>query len=97
VRELGWNREIEVVGPMGEKLLAIAWWRGGEVKLSVVVPLVKARRAIGFACRNAAAPLRRAVRAATWAIEFMMNADGIEDEEWSLVMLNLLGRGDGGM
>jgi len=67
------------------------------VKLSVVVPLVKARRAIGFACRNAAAPLRRAVRAASWAIEFMMTEDGIEVEEWSLVMLKLVGRGEGGM
>jgi hypothetical protein len=55
---------------------------------------VKARRAIGFACRNAAAPLRRAVRAASWAIEFMMTADGIEDEEWSFGLLKLLGRGE---
>jgi hypothetical protein len=37
------------------------------------------------------------VRAASWAIEFMMTEDGIEVEEWSLVMLKLLGRGEGGM
>jgi hypothetical protein len=39
---------------------------------AVDVPFVKARRAIGFACRNAEAPLRRAERAASWAMEFMM-------------------------
>jgi hypothetical protein len=44
---------------------------------------VKARRAIGFACRNAEAPLRRAERAASWAMEFMMIADGIDNGEWS--------------
>jgi len=27
----------------------------------------------------------------------MMTEDGIEVEEWSLVMLKLLGRGEGGM
>ena len=43
------------------------------------VPLVKARRAIGFACRATEAPLRRAERAASWAIEFMMTGDGIGD------------------
>jgi hypothetical protein len=50
---------------------------------AVDVPFVKARRAIGFACRNAEAPLRRAERAASWAMEFMMIADGIDDGEWS--------------
>ena len=50
---------------------------------AVDVPFVKARRATGFACRNAEAPLRRAERAASWAIEFMMIADGIDDRECS--------------
>jgi hypothetical protein len=50
---------------------------------AVGVPFVKARRAIGFACRNAEAPLRRAERAASWAMEFMMIAEGIDDGEWS--------------
>ena len=50
---------------------------------AVNVPFVKARRAIGFACCNTEAPLRRAERAASWAIEFMMISDGIDDGEWS--------------
>jgi hypothetical protein len=54
---------------------------------AVDVPFVKARRAIGFACRIAEAPLRRAERAASCAMEFMMFADGIDDGiddgEWS--------------
>jgi len=50
---------------------------------STNVPFVKARRAIGFACRNAEAPLRRAERAVSWAMEFMMIADAIDDGEWS--------------
>jgi hypothetical protein len=37
------------------------------------VPFVKARRAIELACP----PLRRAERVASWAMEFMMTADGI--------------------
>jgi hypothetical protein len=94
VRELGWNREMEVVGPVWEGLLAIVWWRkGGE---AIGVPFVKARRAIGFACRNAEGPLRRAERAASWAMEFMMSADGIDDEEWSFGSLKLLMRGEEG-
>jgi len=44
---------------------------------------VKARRAIELACRNVEAPLRRAERAASWAMEFMMIANGIDDGEWS--------------
>jgi hypothetical protein len=40
---------------------------------------VKARRAIELACRNVEAPLRRAERAASWAMEFMMIANGIDD------------------
>jgi hypothetical protein len=92
VRELGWNREMEVVGPVREGLLAINWQRRGRGEKgrrgeAVVVPLVKARRAIGFACRNAEAPLRRAERAASWAMEFMMSADGIEGE-WRFGSLN---------
>ncbi len=50
---------------------------------AVDIPFVKARRAIGFACRSAEAPLRRAERAASWAMEFMMIADGIDNGEWS--------------
>jgi hypothetical protein len=50
---------------------------------AVDLPFVKARRAIELACRNAEAPLRRAERAASWAMEFMMIADGIDDGEWS--------------
>jgi hypothetical protein len=42
-------------------------------------PFVKARRAIGLACLNADAPLTRAERAASCAIEFMMIVDGIGD------------------
>ena len=49
---------------------------------AVDIPFVKARRAIGFAFRNAEAPLRRAERAVSWAMEFMMIADGIDDGEW---------------
>jgi len=64
----------------GEELLAIALRGCGAID----VPDVKARRAIGFACRNVEAPLRRAERAASWAMEFMMIADGIDDGEWSL-------------
>jgi hypothetical protein len=92
VRELGWNREMEVVGPVREGLLAINWRRRGRREKgwrgeAIVVPLVKARRAIGFACRNAEAPLRRAERAAIWVMEFMMSADGIE-REWRFGSLN---------
>jgi len=57
---------------------------GWNREMEVVGPDVKARRAIGFACRNVEAPLRRAERAASWAMEFMMIADGIDDGEWSL-------------
>lgn len=58
-----------------DKLLAIAL----PASEAVDVPFVKARRAIGFACRNAEAPLRRAERMASWPMEFMMIADGIDD------------------
>jgi len=40
---------------------------------AVHVPVARARRPIGLACRNAEAPLRRAERTASWAMEFMMN------------------------
>ena len=59
-----------------------------------IVPLVKARRAIGFAWRSAEAPLRRAERAASWAMEFMMRVDGIGDGEWRLRWLKVLLRGE---
>jgi hypothetical protein len=75
-----------------EGLLAIAL-SGCE---AVDVPFVKARRAIGFACRNAEAPLRRAERAASWVMEFMLIADGIDDGEWSFWMLRLLFNGEEG-
>jgi hypothetical protein len=45
---------------------------------------VKVRRAIELVCRNVEAPLTRAERAASWAIEFMMIAEGIDDGEWRL-------------
>jgi hypothetical protein len=45
---------------------------------------VKARRAIGFACRNADAPERRPERAASWVMEFMVMADGNWDGEMRL-------------
>ena len=45
------------------------------------MPFVKARRVIGFACRNAEAPLRHMLRAASWAIEFMMILDLIDDRD----------------
>lgn len=61
-------------------LLAIAF--AEDVK-AVDVPFVKARRAIGFAWRNAEAPLRRAERAASWAMEFMIVVDGLDVGEWS--------------
>lgn len=55
------------------------------------VPVVKARRAIGPAWRTAAAPLRRAERAVSCAMEFMMMVDEVNDRrtrfdglEWSL-------------
>jgi hypothetical protein len=35
--------------------------------------------------------LRRAVRAASWAIEFMMTADGIDEEEWSFGVVEAVG------
>ena len=88
MREAGWNREMEVVGPALKALLAIVLLDGGWWSLKLwswsFVPLVKARRAIGFAWRSAEAPLRRAERAASWAMEFMMKADGIGDGEWRL-------------
>jgi hypothetical protein len=49
--------------------IALMMMRAVEVGL----PLVKARRAIGF---NAEAPVRRPERAASWAMEFMMIDDG---------------------
>lgn len=69
---------------MWEELLAIAL-PGCE---AVEVLFVKARRAIGFACRNAEAPLRRAERAASWAVEFMMIVDGLmmESGVWMLTL-----------
>lgn len=36
-----------------------------------------------MACRNVEAPLRRAERAASWTMEFMMIVDGIDDGGWS--------------
>jgi hypothetical protein len=56
---------------------------------------VKARRAIGFACRNAEAPLRRAERAASWAMEFMIIADGFDDGEFWMLRLLLKGEEGG--
>ena len=44
-----------------------------DSKLSNNVPLVKARRAVELAGRNAKAPLMRAERAATWTMEFILN------------------------
>ena len=80
LRVAGWNREIEVVGPVVGGTVSYCFCRGCE---AVDVLFVKARRAIGFACRNAEAPLRRAERAASWAMEFMITADGFDDGEWS--------------
>ena len=67
------------------------------------LPFVKARRVIGVAFWKAEAPLRRAERVATCAMEFMMIFDGIDDGEemfldgfWRLFWLEegkkLLGR-----
>jgi hypothetical protein len=79
LRAAGWNREIEVVGPV---VGTVSYCFAEGVEL-LTLPFVKPLRAIGFACRNAEAPLRRAERAASWAMEFMMIANGIDDGEWS--------------
>lgn len=76
----GLNREIEVFGPG-----AVSFDCSGMSGCGAIhVPFVKARRAIGFACRKAKAPLRRADRTVNCAIEFMMDSD-----EWDLRCLRL--------
>ena len=63
------------------------------------VPLVKARRAIGFVCRNAATPLRRVERAASWAMEFMMDKGSVGMElsgecRWLMLFFDGIDDGD---
>lgn len=68
----GWNRELELVEPNDEERVTLdgvvkGQLMEGEIVLmekgsseELCLPLVKARRAIGFACRNAEEPFRRA-------------------------------------
>jgi hypothetical protein len=80
LRVEGWNREIEVFGPVLEEVSLIVSTKG---YLIANVPFVKARRLIELACRNAETRLTRTERAASCVMEFMMIFNGIDDGWWS--------------